>query len=91
MSWVLADLVLAASAAVIAAPIAWFSVRSNPENQPGWAVRIYSALFRASGVPEGRGRPAARPAYPRREAFLATWFLIFFVLFMVGNGLLGGE
>jgi hypothetical protein len=91
MDWVPADLALAASAAVVAALIAWLLVRSSSEDRPGWAVRIYAGLFRTSQVPGLEASVRGRRRFPRREAFLATWFIIFFVLFMGGTVLSGAK
>ena len=69
-------------AASIAAVIAWFMTRSSDPARPGWAVRIYLELFRASGWRSARDAATVKSTFPRREAYLATWFLVFFALFL---------
>jgi hypothetical protein len=77
-----ADAKVALLAAVIALIPAWFATRSFDPAQPGWAVRVYLTLFSQVGL---QSSAAASPArYPVREAFLAAWFLSFFVLFGIG-------
>jgi len=71
-------------AAVVALVPAWFSTRSPDPTQPGWAVRVYLQLFRSSDIPFLTGAAVRRKRFPVREAFLATWFLSFFVIFGFG-------
>ena len=78
------DAVLAIVAALVAFGVAWSLTRTSNTSQPGWAVRVYLQLFRGAGIPKLREAAAARAKFPRREAFLATWFLIFFALFGIG-------
>jgi ABC-type amino acid transport system permease subunit len=78
------DAVLAIVAALVAFGVAWILTRTSDTSQPGWAVRVYLRLFRTTGVSKLRDAAAARSKFPRREAFLATWFLIFFALFGIG-------
>jgi hypothetical protein len=79
-----ADAQLAIIAALIGGATAWLlTLRSDPAH-PGWAVRFYLFLFRASDIPKLRGVASGRSQFPRREAFLATWFLIFFAIFLFG-------
>jgi hypothetical protein len=78
------DVAVLVTAAVVALPIAWLLVRDAEPDRPSWAVRAYQSLFRAA-----RFLKQANATYPRREAFLATWFLCFFALFMAGVTLWG--
>ena len=79
-----ADAKVAVFAAVLAVFPAWLMTRSLDPSQPGWAVRIYLNLFRTSGVPPLSQTASVRTRFPIREAFLATWFLVFFALFGIG-------
>jgi hypothetical protein len=78
------DAVLAVVAALVAFGVAWILTRTPDTAQPGWAVRIYLQLLRTAGISKLSEAAAARSKFPRREAFLATWFLIFFALFAIG-------
>jgi hypothetical protein len=78
------DAIWAIIAAGIAAIVAGVLTRGPDPAEPGWAVRIYMLLFRASNIPQLRDVPSKRTRFPRREAFLATWFLLFFAIFFVG-------
>ena len=78
------DAILALIAAVGAVIPARLMTRTLDPARPGWAVRVYLTLFRASEVKRLRDVPATRTSYPVREAFLATWFLLFFLIFGIG-------
>jgi len=79
-----ADAKVALLAAVIALIPAWLATRRFDPAQPGWAVRVYLALFSQVGLQRERDASATPPRYPVRESFLATWFLSFFILFGIG-------
>jgi hypothetical protein len=64
--------------------IAWAATRSYDDSTPGPAVRLYSSLFRSTGVAKLRDAADSRKRFPKREAFLATWFLTFFAIFVFG-------
>jgi hypothetical protein len=69
----------------VAALIASIGIRNVAEDRPGWAVRVYLGLFSAARSSMAQPSTGKRVSFPRREAFLATWFLVFFVLFLMGN------
>lgn len=75
---------LALIAAVVALIPAWLMTRSTDTSKPGWAVRVYLTLFAVSELKGARDISAKRTRYPSREAFLATWFLLFFAFFGIG-------
>ena len=79
------DLQLAVVASVIGLIVAAFSIRGLSPNSPNWAVRIYAALL-SLPFPFGVNSKyrQSRRTFGRREAFLASWFLTFFVIFMIG-------
>ena len=79
-----ADAKVALIAAVLALVPALLMIRSLDPSQPGWAVRVYLSRFRTSVVPTLRDAAPRRNRFPVREAFLATWFLLFFVFFGIG-------
>ncbi len=79
-----ADARLALLAAVVAVVPAWLATRSLDPAQPGWAVRVYLALFSLAELRRQRDTSVKPARYPVREAFLATWFLLFFIIFGVG-------
>jgi len=64
--------------------VAWWMTRSHDETMPGPAVRLYASLFRSTGVAKLRDAADSRKHFPKREAFLASWFLAFFVIFGFG-------
>jgi hypothetical protein len=73
------------ASAGVAAFVAGIGIRNVSEDRPGWAVRTYLAIFSAAGSSGGQSRREEHRSFPRREAFLATWFLVFFALFLTGN------
>ena len=79
-----ADARVALVAAVIALIPAWLMTRGSDPSRPGWAVRLYLGLLRGSDVPPLSAAASRRSRFPVREAFLATWFLLFFLLFGIG-------
>jgi hypothetical protein len=83
-SGVTSELAIATVAALGGLIVAWWATRSHDEETPGPAVRFYASLFRSMGVKRLRDAAEFRKRFPRREAFLATWFLTFFVLFGFG-------
>jgi hypothetical protein len=78
------EIAIAAVAGLCGLLVAWLATRSQNEVRPGPAVRIYAALFRATGIAKLREAADARTRFPKRESFLATWFLTFFVIFFFG-------
>jgi hypothetical protein len=78
------EIAISAIAALGGLLVAWLATRSHDQSLPGPAVRIYAALFRSTGVQKLRVATDTRTRFPRREAFLATWFLAFFVIFAFG-------
>jgi len=83
-SGITSELAIATVAALAGFLVAWWATRSSDETTPGPAVRLYASLFRATGVKKLRDAAESRKHFPRREAFLATWFLTFFVIFGFG-------
>jgi hypothetical protein len=78
------ELAIATVAALAGLLVAWWATRSYDDTTPGPAVRLYTSLFRSSGVAKLRDAAENRSRFPRREAFLASWFLTFFVIFCFG-------
>ena len=78
------EIAIAAIAAIGGLLVAWVSTRSHDESKPGPAVRVYGALFLSTGVEKLRVAADTQRRFPKREAFLATWFLTFFVIFGFG-------
>jgi hypothetical protein len=72
---------IAAAAALLPA---WLMTRSLDSTRPGWAVRVYLSLMSMSELKRAGDASAQRTRYPVREAFLATWFLLFFLIFGIG-------
>jgi hypothetical protein len=83
-SGITSELAIATVAALGGLLVAWSATRSYDETTPGPAVRVYASLFRSTRVKKLRDAAESRKRFPRREAFLATWFLAFFVLFGFG-------
>ena len=79
-----ADGVLAVAAALPAGISAWLLTRTSSPDRPALAVRVYLLIFRTSDVPKLQDYARSRSQFPRREAFLATWFVLFFCLFLIG-------
>jgi cytochrome bd-type quinol oxidase subunit 2 len=78
------ELAIFGAAALVGLLVAWWVTRDRDDTQPGPAVRIYAALFKVAGAGVVRTSLDKREQYPRREAFLASWFLVFFSLFLIG-------
>ncbi len=78
------EIAIAAVAAVGGVLVAWLATRGHDESRPGPAVRVYATLFRSSGVGKLRAAANSGSSFPRREAFLATWFLTFVALLGFG-------
>jgi hypothetical protein len=78
------ELAIATVAALGGLLIAWWATRSYDDTTPGPAVRLYASLFRSTGVAKLRDATDSRQRFPKREAFLASWFLTFFLIFGFG-------
>jgi hypothetical protein len=83
-SGVTSELAIATVAALGGLLVAWWATRSYDDTTPGPAVRLYASLFRSTGVAKLRDAAESRNRFPKREAFLASWFLTFFVIFGFG-------
>jgi hypothetical protein len=81
---VTSELAIATVAALGGLLVAWWATRSYDDTTPGPAVRFYATLFRLTGVAKLRDAADARNRFPKREAFLTSWFLTFFVIFGFG-------
>ena len=78
------DAQIAIVAAVVAFLPAWFTTRRLDARRPGWGVRVYRGIFRVSLIGRPLDRLSNRQGFPAREAFLAAWFLCFFLIFAIG-------
>ena len=83
-SGVTSELAIASVAALGGLLVAWAATRSYDDSTPGPAVRLYASLFRSTGVAKLRDAADSRKRFPKREAFLASWFLAFFAIFVFG-------
>jgi len=83
-SGVTSELAIATVAALGGLLVAWWATRSHDDSTPGPAVRLYASLFRSTGVAKLRDAADSKKRFPKREAFLASWFLTFFVIFAFG-------
>jgi hypothetical protein len=81
------DLLVFLAAAAVATVVAVLSVSLRSAGSPNWAVGVYLQLMRWSGIPPMRRYARAVRAYSGREGLLAIWFLVFFVVFMIGVSL----
>src|SRR5687768_13570213 len=66
---------------VLALLAAWMTVSGARTDSPVWPVRVYLYFFRNSGLPWFRRYPETRTSFSRREQFLTSWFIWFFVFF----------
>jgi hypothetical protein len=78
------ELAIATLAALGGLLVAWWATRSHDDATSGPAVRLYGVLFHSTGVAKLRDVTDSRKRFPKREAFLATWFLAFFLIFGFG-------
>ena|SRR5688572_25560574 len=67
---------------VLALLAAWLTVSGARPDSPAWPVRLYLYFFRSSGVPWFRRYPDTRTTFSRREQFLTSWFIWFFIFFV---------
>jgi hypothetical protein len=84
LSGTASELAIATVAALGGLPVAWWVTRSHDDTSHGPAVRLYAALFRSTGVAKLREAADSQKRFPKREAFFASWFLTFFVIFCFG-------
>jgi hypothetical protein len=66
----------------LALVVAWLATRRARPDAPGWPVRLYLLFLSASNIPAVRRYADARKNFPRREQFLVTFFVCFFILFL---------
>jgi hypothetical protein len=62
---------------------AWATVAGAAPESPVWPVRVYIYLFRTSNVPWFRRYAGSRTSFPRREQFLTSFFIWFFIFFVI--------
>jgi hypothetical protein len=79
---------LAVAAALVSIPVAWRLTKNHDSTKPNWAVRLIATFGRYPRFGRFRDYLGNRRDFPRREAFLATFILIFDAIF-VGGILLG--
>ena len=68
----------------IALVIAWVTVPEKATHVPIWPTRLYLFLIRMASVPGLRGYSDSRKLFSRREQFLTSFFVWFFLLFVIG-------
>jgi hypothetical protein len=68
---------------VLALAAAWVTVRETSPDTPVWPVRFYLWFFRVSNVPWFRRYPESRITFSVREQFLTSFFIWFFIFFIV--------
>ena len=73
------DIVILCIAAAVGAVVAALSVPKGASRRPVWAVRVYLAIFQFF---PGVRSAANRDSFSHREQFLATFFLVAFVVFV---------
>lgn len=76
------DVVMLLGALILALPAGALTVRRATPELPAWPVRLYLLLFRINAIPWIRSYADRRRTFSRREQFLASsfvWFFIFFV------------
>jgi hypothetical protein len=78
------EIAIATVAALGGLLVAWWVTRSYDDTRPRPAVRLYASLFRSTGVAKLRDAANSRERFLKREAFLASWFLAFFLIFGFG-------
>ena len=68
---------------ILALGAAWVTVRDALPDAPVWPVRVYLWFFRRSNIAWFRRYPATRSTFSRREQFLTSFFIWFFIFFLV--------
>jgi hypothetical protein len=82
----LKSLVFASLLATVVASLS--ATLGGSSGRPSLAVRFYLSLMRAAPWDSVRRASEDRSQFPRREAFLAIWFLVFFAAFLFGVSVL---
>jgi hypothetical protein len=72
-----------------ALPAAWLTVRHARPEYPAWPLRVYLYFFRHSGWAWFQRYPDTRQTFSRREQFLTSLFIWFFIFFVVAIIALG--
>ena len=68
----------------LALAIAWVSSPRSASSKPVWSTRLYLFVIERSNTPFlSKNYRESRNVYSRREQFLATFFIWFFLLFLV--------
>ncbi len=75
---------LGAAAAAIATVVAWLSVRSARLNTPSWSVRFWMFVVDFPFFGRLALYRRGRRTFPRREAFVAAWFVTFCMAMLIG-------
>ena len=85
MDWSLVprDVWLAVIAMFGSLPLALVTVARQRAEKPVWPVRLYLFIFTMSIIPGARSYASSRKTFSLREQFVASWFVWFFILFLV--------
>jgi hypothetical protein len=74
---------LALIAAGVGLLFAVATVLLRTAENPGWPIKLYLFIIDAAKFPGLRSYTSSRKSFSLREQFLASWFIWFFVLFLV--------
>lgn len=75
---------LLAGSGLIALVISWVTVPAKATHEPIWPTRFYLLVIRMASIPGLRGYSESRKLFSRREQFLTSFFIWFFLLFVIG-------
>jgi hypothetical protein len=82
------DVLVFGVALLFAMCAAFVATRSNSPESPVWPIRLWLWLFRNHAITWFKRYPEKRNTFSRREQFLATFFIWFFVAFAIGAAFL---
>ncbi|MGE5823486.1 MAG: hypothetical protein ACM36A_02720 [Bacteroidota bacterium] len=83
------DVQLFLGCVVLALWLAWWTVVGARSEAPVWPIRVYLGLFRGSNFPGIADYAANRKSFSRREQYLASFFVWFFILFIAATFFFG--
>ena len=82
LAFAIRDAQLFAGSGLVALIIAWLTAPSEATRIPVWPTRLYLFIIELARFPGLREYSDSRKMFSRREQFLTTFFVWFFVLFV---------
>jgi len=77
------DALIFLACVALALVLAWLSVRKARPDESPFAIRIYLFMMEVSNIPSLKEYAASHKQHSRREQFLASAFVWFFIFFVI--------